>query len=393
MRFAIAALAMMLSTACKTKDVSSVKDDASGLNPVAVAPHVCTDASAPGTELPCRHSTGKTEPTYSPNLLDNLVDFEEPFYQQFPPCDDPASGVELLHGAKATCRHHLSSPLTLENGVVKDYWFPTFYRDVTTSVAMYFCSYKKAQELMTEAGMPSSVQPLSMALGRSLIVFSSYRYNDVYGIPGYNEVAISIPTVTTKLVNVPIIPLLVSDWQGLGFYVVSMPVTTRENWIRGHKIWGLPKAVQEIDDSIDGDDYVTTVKERTGETYLQFRVPMTGKPLPVKNSKTYLYSILNGVVRRSVSIATGDFVTTKWESTLVVPSIPTTKTYRTFSNSPSGLLLQNLDIEPTPFQVRFAKGAASVFDTPDSTFAMAAPGAPAESQGDGGDGGGGGAGS
>ncbi len=253
--------------------------------------------------------------------------------------------------------------MQLTDTITKNYFFPTFYGDDTTAVAMFYCSQAKARALMPD---PSMV-PVDMGFERSLVIFTSYRYNRVFGIQPYNEIAISIPVVAGRNFTPPILPLLLSDFKGLGFYVLSMPVTTEENNIRGHKLWGLPKVVQEIDLTVDQTDYVTTAKEPTGETYLEFRVPMRGSPLQV-DSQTFLYSRLNDEIVRSASHAKGDFVTTKFLASLAIPNQKHNRVYLTVADTPAGKVLKNLEIAPQPFQMRFSKGTEATFDLPDGEF-------------------------
>jgi len=50
------------------------------------------------------------------------------------------------------------------------------------------------------------------------------------------------------MVNVPLLPMIADNmFSKLGYYVFGMPVTSKENQIRGNKIWGLPKVTQDID--------------------------------------------------------------------------------------------------------------------------------------------------
>lgn len=301
----------------------------------------CTDAASMGAALPCQESKGKPVSEINPSLLENRERFSGEFYERF----------ELRHAA---------TPLTLPNGISKNYFFPTLYGDVTSSVALFFCSYEEAKALMPDPAL----KPVHMGLGRSVIVISSYRYNKVFGIAPYNEIGISIPVVADNI-NVPLLPLLLDGFKGLGFYVVSMPVTTLENRIRGQQIWGLRKVLQEIDLKVDGDDYVTTAFDESGKPYLELRVPMQGESTEV-DQKNYLYSSLNEKVVRSPSYTKGTFVQTKWPKTFVLKNQTPEKPFLTLGESSAADVLRNLKIEPQPFQVRFSAGAESMFDLPES---------------------------
>jgi hypothetical protein len=147
-----------------------------------------------------------------------------------------------------------------------------------------------------------------------------------------------------------------------------MPVTALENEIRGHELWGLPKVLEEIDLTVQGRDYVTTVKDEGGNAYLEFRVPMDGQPLSIDN-ETFLYSVLRGTTYRSPSHALGQFSVSKWPETLVLPLWALQSSdgdFLTLGDSPDATALKDLEIAPRPFQVRFSAGTESVFDLPDA---------------------------
>jgi hypothetical protein len=170
----------------------------------------------------------KATRTINPELFDNSDFFSDPFFRRF----------------QLSKR---SQPLQLTESISKDYSFPTFYGNVTCSQAIFLCNHEKACELMPHPKM----KPISMLGGRSLIAAASYIYRDVLNVTPYNEIALTIPVMIDPLVNVPVLPILVERFKKFGYYVFSMPVTSQENQIRGKKIWGLPKAVQDIDINVD----------------------------------------------------------------------------------------------------------------------------------------------
>lgn len=282
--------------------------------------------------------------TYEDSLLNNLDAFQSDFYRQF----------RLRHAPE---------PLRLDDKVVKNYFFPTLYGNVTTSVAMFFCSYEAAKKLMPH---PSMI-PVSMGMGRSLVILSSYHYGKVYGIPPYNEIAMSIPVLVGRKQYLPGLPLLLSEMSGVGFYVFSMPVTSLENQIRGRKLWGLPKVVQAIELNPDGDEYVTVAREETGEKYLEFRVPIKGKPTRVKE-RGYLYSLLDKSIQKATTKTDATFSVTKFNRALLTKGIVPDRPYIQIEDTPSGRILKQLEIEPQPFQVRFGTDVSSTFDLPHATF-------------------------
>ena len=155
------------------------------------------------------------------------------------------------------------------------YKFPTFYRDVTCAIGIFLCDYEKARRALPDPLM----RPVRMPRGRAAVAFSCYEYKQVMNVAPYNEIAMTIPVLFDAPVDVPVAPLLLgSRYPGFGYYVFSMPVTSRENQLRGNRLWGLPKVTQDIDTREDGVDFVTTAYEEKGEPYFELRVPMDGKP-------------------------------------------------------------------------------------------------------------------
>ncbi len=272
-------------------------------------------------------------------LLDNANEFEGPFYERF------------------TLRH-APAPLKLNEQVSKDYLFPTFYGDVTCAIGIFLCSYEKAEAMM----MHPRIKPVRITRGRSLVAFSCYVYRKVLGVAPYNEIAMTIPVMVDPKRNVPVLPMLTDWFKEFGYYVFSMPVTSLENQIRGLKIWGLPKVVQEIDIREEGGDCVTTAKEESGEPYFDLRVPTAaGKPSAFDVSSN-LYSNLDGRLLQSETNFQGAFNVEKFPALLFKKNAAPDRTYLTLGDTPSGRVLKELEIEPHPFQLRYAKTMCSAFD-------------------------------
>jgi hypothetical protein len=254
-------------------------------------------------------------------------------------------------------------PLKLSDEVSRTYQFPTFYGDVSCAIGIFMCSYAKAEAMM----LHPQIKPIKMTRGRSLVIFSCYEYKNVHEIGPYNEIAMTIPVMVKPTVNVPVLPMLLPIFKKFGYFVFSMPVTSLENRIRGNDIWGLPKVVQEIDISTDGDDCVTTGKEESGETYFQLRVPKSGNSTHF-DVVSNLYSRLGDELLQSATAFKADFNVNKYMKMLVSSSMQPDQPYLTLGDSPSGKALQQLDIDPHPFQFRYATGMSACFDLPNDSF-------------------------
>jgi len=279
-----------------------------------------------------------------PTLLDNAGEFTNSFFSRF----------KLRHAPQ---------PLCLSEKISKNYLFPTLYGDVTCAMAVFMCSYEKAEKLM----LHPAIKPVKMPLGRALVAFSCYEYKKVLGVAPYNEIAMTIPIMVDPGINVPLLPMIAPIFKNFGYYVFSMPVTSQENNIRGHKIWGLPKVVQEIDIHEDGNECVTKANAKTGKTYFELRVPMTGKPTNFDVSSN-LYTRLGDDFLQSETNFKAVFNVVKHPQLLWKKNAVADRTYLKIGDSREGHVLRELEIEPRPFQTRFAKNMSSCFDLPNPTF-------------------------
>lgn len=271
---------------------------------------------------------------YNDQLVKNEDKFEDAFYKRF------------------TLRPFT---LQLDDKIAKTYQFPTFYGDVTVAMAIFTCSYAKAQAMMPHPKM----KPVMLKPGKAIIAFSCYEYKNVLGIPPYNEIAMTIPVQIDPKVNIPALPMIMSKlFKKFGYYVFSMPVTSLENQLRGTKIWGLPKVVEEIDIKQEDNICTTLAKDSTGKPYLELRIPMSGKKKAF-DVNSNLYSRLGDRLIQAETNFKADFNVSK---TVDGPSI------KIFDDSESGKVLRNLEIDEKAFQFRYAEHMTACFDLPKDDY-------------------------
>jgi hypothetical protein len=273
-----------------------------------------------------------------PTLIDNIADFNDPFFKRF---DVRAA----------------QTPLQLEEGIAKSYSFPTFYADVTCAIAILLCDYRKARALMPHPSM----QPVRMPRGRAVVLLSCYEYKKVMNIAPYNEIAMTIPIMVGGWAP-PVLPL-VMDFKNKGYYVFSMPVTSLENQIRGTRIWGLPKIVEEIDVTTENDRCTTVARDGNGDVYLELTVPTTGQHKHFDETG-HLYSLLDGRLLKSRTCFKGDFNVSTNPALLWRKGQPAATPVLKLGNSPRADALRSLKIEETAFQFRYASSMNSCFDLP-----------------------------
>ena len=273
-----------------------------------------------------------------PGLVDNEHEFNDPFFGRF-----------TLRPAP--------TPLELAPGLAKTYSFPTFYADVSCAIAIFLCDYRRALALMPHP----SLRPVRMPRGRAVVLLSCYQYRKVLGLAPYNEIAMTIPVMAGRP-GPPLLPL-VMDLEGKGYYVFSMPVTSLENQIRGTRIWGLPKLVEEIEITT-GDGRCTTVaRDADGEAYLELTVPTTGRPKHF-DENGILYTLREGELRRSRTCFAGDFQVRTDLGRLWRRGGASGQAVLKLGRSPRTDALRALAIEDVPFQLRYCPSLSSCFDLP-----------------------------
>jgi hypothetical protein len=278
-------------------------------------------------------------------MLDNSGDFDNDFYRRF----------KLRRAPK---------PVVLKDNLTRDYMFPTFYGDVTCAMVIFFCSYEKAASLISGKLGPL-VKPVRMAMGRSLIAFSCYEYRQVMGVRPYNEIAMAIPVMVNAGFNPPILPMLLSGaFSHFGYYIAGMPVTSYENMLRGNRIWGLPKVTEEIEIVRRGGDCLVSAMDEKGGAYLNLNIPMAGTPTNFDVS-SYLYTRLDGKLLRSETNFRATFNVKKNMLALMKKGAKPEQTYIETGSGSFGSMLKELDIEPNPFQFRYAEHMSACFDLPE----------------------------
>jgi len=244
----------------------------------------------------------------------------------------------------------------------KEYEFPTFYGDVTCCQAIFLCSFDAAVSLMPHP----SVKPVRALKKHAVMAVSCYKYRNVLGIPPYNEIAFTIAVDVEKEKSPVLLPLMRNSYSG--YFVFSMPVTSRENCLRGNVIWGLPKVTQEIDIDATGSEVLVKAFEK-GTEYFRLRFPKKGKKTPMDET-TWLFPKLNGVVHKAQTNFKGDFLIAKNLGVLLNPGKAPKESYLTIGDTPCGQVLKNLQLSPMPLQLRYVEHMTACFDYYDESYEL-----------------------
>ena len=278
-------------------------------------------------------------------MLDNGTLFSSDFYQRF-----------TLRKAP--------QPLRMNESVTKDYLFPTFYGDVNCAVAVFMCSYEKAAALIAEQ-LSSRIVPVRMTKGRALVAFSCYEYKNVMGVRPYNEIAIAIPLMVDPCCNVPVLPMITDSFSRFGYYIAGMPVTSKENTIRGRTIWGLPKVTQDIDIYHEDGNCIVKAMDNNGDVYLSISIPVDGTPTKFDVS-SFLYSQQGGKLRQSRTDFRATFNVKKNMQLLFKKGVKPKSPCIELGGTSFAPLLKRLEIEQSPFQTRYAEHMSACFDLPNN---------------------------
>ena len=279
--------------------------------------------------------------TFDTTLLANEDKFQDSFYKRF-----------TLRKRK----------VQLTDTIEKEYEFPTLYGDVTCAQAIFLCSHEAACAMMPH----EKIMPVRARKDKAVMAVSCYEYKNVLGIPPYNEIAFTFAVEVDKPKSSVLLPLMFNNYSG--YFVFSMPVTSRENCLRGNNIWGLPKVTQEIDIDVSGSDAVVAAYE-DGAEYFSLRVPKAGKPTAM-DEKTYLYSKLNGRILKAETNFKGDFLITKNMGVLLNPSKEPKTPLLKLGGTPCGETLKKLKLEPTPLQLRYVEHMTACFDYYDEAYEL-----------------------
>ena len=279
--------------------------------------------------------------TFDGSLLKNNDKFQDPFFKRF----------ELK-----------KRKIRLKPGMEKEYDFPALYGDVTCCQAIFLCSLSAARSLMPHP----AVKPVKALKKHAVLAVSCYEYKNVLGIPPYNEIAFTIAVDVEKKKSPVLLPLMFNNYSG--YFVFSMPVTSRENCLRGNVIWGLPKVTQEIDIDASGNELTVRAFDK-GKEYFKLRVPKKGKTTAMDET-TWLYPKLNGVVHKAQTNFKGDFLITKNMGVLLNPAKIPAEPFLTIGDTPCGQVLKDLRISPMPLQLRYVEHMTACFDYYDETYEL-----------------------
>lgn len=282
------------------------------------------------------------EPNFvlDPELLDNGADFASPFF----------AGLRERRSTR---------PLKLD-GRSKDYLFPTLYADVGCAQAIFPCSFDAARDLLREALGPEAL-PLRLIGGKSLVALSCYEYRRVRGLRPYNEIAVALPVRLDGRSGPPLLGAFLPGPES-GYHILSMPVTSEENRMRGAHFWNLPKITRRID--IEVDDGICSVASYDGDGTtldISLAVPLSGKERRI-SSRSFLATRMEAGLARSPTAFDGRFSVNLHPGALLGKG---GKPVLVLGRGAASDALRRLGAASAPLQTRYATSMESWFDLPE----------------------------
>lgn len=255
--------------------------------------------------------------------------------------------------------------LLLPNGKRRQYQFPTYFNEVIFNAGIFFANYQKVKEQL-----PKSLRPVSVPNGRAMVVFASYHYGQIHEMPGYNEVLVMVP-VLHKSISIPLIPPLLNNYPGMGYYILALPMTNLENQLRGQQFWGLPKALHDVTIERKALSYVTSIKTE-GDLDFEFNLSHQGKT-SLSEKTNQIYSVKNNQLIRFENHFSGQISSTKNWGVLLnkAPKAPKAHIRHgtiQLGSTPLAAKLAQLDINPTAFQTRHCANLKSCLYLPNESL-------------------------
>lgn len=282
----------------------------------------------------------------SPSVVPNEDRFEDdPFFRRFP-------------------RTHLP-PLSLGDGIEKTYPSPSLIQDAQYAVAVFPCDLHAARRAMPHR----AVRPVTLSPGRAVAIVSFYDYRTVLNLPGYLEMAVSIPVTVQQPITPPLLPMVIPGYPGFGYQVLSMPVTSRENEIRGHRIWGLPKTVHNMEFEPEGSDAVGRIAHPDGTVWFELRVPRAGGTPRSVDLSSWVYSTKGHQLLRSKLAVQGRF-SIRSNPRVILGKAQPSRPLLWLGDGQQADLLRQLRLEAQPFQLRYGEHIKAAFHSPDPLFSL-----------------------
>ncbi len=248
--------------------------------------------------------------------------------------------------------------LQLDDNISKTFKFPTLFKGTENGMAIFLCSYEKLKKHLPHPDM----NPVRMPGGRAVFAISCYKYVHIQEMQPYNEISFTVPVVFKGALNIPFVTLAAKSlYKNFGYYVFSMPVNSVENNIRGHKIWGLPKFVTQIDVKSENGIFYTKVYDGD-KPYLDINFPITGSK-KLMHEELSILSVNEKQLLKAKVVYSGEFLMNT-NLGVAFSKGQQNNVALTIGDTPRGNILKDIELETTPFQTRYSSNVLSALHLP-----------------------------
>ncbi|MBF0501163.1 MAG: acetoacetate decarboxylase family protein [Candidatus Riflebacteria bacterium] len=120
---------------------------------------------------------------------------------------------------------------------------PVFFRRWSSIFACFTVDSASVKQLL-----PSPLLvPVPAISGRTLVGMAAMDYQEVEGLPRYQEFGVMFPVRLRPRINLPLLPVLFpGKFSDFGWFVQYLPVTTLQAEAFGREVWGYPKCQATI---------------------------------------------------------------------------------------------------------------------------------------------------
>lgn len=188
---------------------------------------------------------------------------------------------------------------------------PILYYDVNLFLAFYFVEPERATAVLRN----TDLEPLRFYNGKSLVALALFEYKDTtVGI--YNEVGLAIGVKEKeKKVSFPTLQLFKLLFKlnpqniPIGFYILHLPVTTKEANVAGREIWGYPKFITEIPLKFDLENshFAGSVKDPDNKKSIFELEGRLKKKIPIPAFDLITYTYYENQLIRTIIDVSGNF--------------------------------------------------------------------------------------
>lgn len=159
-------------------------------------------------------------------------------------------------------------PSVMTKTSVSQVELPMLFRNTRVRHLNFFVAPEKVKPLISGTGLV----PCRFFNGKCFVSLVLFNYQDVSICP-YEELAISVIVRPEMLPDPKIyLPSLLkkngTSWNGIGAYIIELPVTTKQAVAAGRELWGYPKFEAKIPFKFEGNRFEFGVRVPDSDSWI-----------------------------------------------------------------------------------------------------------------------------